>query len=47
MKLFGVYRLVLGSEVCLGGDQPKLSAAIITPSLNFRATTEVPVTMGC
>ena len=25
---------------------PKLSAAMTTPSLNFAATTEVPVTMG-
>lgn len=26
---------------------PRLSAAITTPSLYFRATTEVPVTTGC
>lgn len=25
---------------------PRLSAAITTPSLNFSAMTEVPVTMG-
>lgn len=25
---------------------PRLSAAITTPPLNFRATTEVPVTIG-
>lgn len=28
------------------GDVPRLSAAITTPSLNFRATTDVPVTTG-
>ena len=26
---------------------PRLSAAITTPSLNFTARTEVPVTTGC
>ena len=30
----------------LGGGLPRLSAAITTPSLNFRATTDVPVTTG-
>lgn len=25
---------------------PRLSAAITTPSLNFKATTDVPVTIG-
>lgn len=26
---------------------PRLSAAMTTPSLNFTARTDVPVTMGC
>lgn len=29
------------------GDEPRLSAAIIIPSLYLMARTEVPVTMGC
>ena len=28
-------------------DRPRLSAAIIIPSLNWMARTEVPVTIGC
>ena len=28
------------------GEAPRLSAAITTPSLNFTARTEVPVTIG-
>ena len=34
----------LGSQAEL--DEPRLSAAMTTPSLNFTATTEVPVTTG-
>ncbi|SRR6266404_2330611 len=30
-----------------GNDVPRLSAAIIIPSLNLIARTDVPVTMGC
>ena len=30
----------------MGGDVPRLSAAMTTPSLNLRATTDVPVTTG-
>lgn len=30
-----------------GEDAPRLSAAMTTPSLYLRATTDVPVTMGC
>jgi hypothetical protein len=30
-----------------GSDEPRLSAAIMIPSLYLMARTEVPVTMGC
>ncbi len=36
----------LSPIVCCIVSEPRLSAAITTPSLNLTATTEVPVTMG-
>ena len=33
-------------EVSFQDQVPKLSVAMTTPSLNFTATTEVPVTIG-
>ena len=42
-----IEELFTEQRVIYGDDEPRLSAAIMIPSLYLIARTEVPVTIGC